>query len=60
MNGQQLLCIQEAVPVDSAPSSAHLHLSEQLLFVYTSTQVLILLISLLVLLQLLTELEPIT
>uniref|UniRef100_A0A3B4VFH5 NACHT and WD repeat domain containing 1 n=1 Tax=Seriola dumerili TaxID=41447 RepID=A0A3B4VFH5_SERDU len=29
MNGQQLLCIQEAVPVDSAPSSVHLHLSEQ-------------------------------
>ncbi|XP_070817792.1 NACHT domain- and WD repeat-containing protein 1 [Chaetodon trifascialis] len=40
-NGQQLLCIQEAVPVDSAPASAHLHLSEQsqLLFVYTCTQV---------------------
>ncbi|XP_034564229.1 NACHT domain- and WD repeat-containing protein 1 [Notolabrus celidotus] len=38
-NGKQLLCIQEAVPVDSTPSSAHLHLSKQLLFVYTSTQV---------------------
>lgn len=39
MNGQQLLCIQEAVPVDSTPSSVHLHLSEQLVFVYTGTQV---------------------
>ncbi|XP_070765714.1 NACHT domain- and WD repeat-containing protein 1 [Enoplosus armatus] len=39
MNGQQVRCIQEAVPVDSAPSSVHLHLSEQLLFVYTGTQV---------------------
>ncbi|XP_071342720.1 NACHT domain- and WD repeat-containing protein 1 [Trachinotus anak] len=41
MNGQQLLCIQEVVPVDSAPSSVHLHLSEQrqLLCVYTRTQV---------------------
>uniref|UniRef100_A0A671VJS9 NACHT and WD repeat domain containing 1 n=1 Tax=Sparus aurata TaxID=8175 RepID=A0A671VJS9_SPAAU len=29
MDGQQLLCIQEAVPVDSAPSSVHLHLCEQ-------------------------------
>ncbi|KAM9761938.1 NACHT domain- and WD repeat-containing protein 1 [Menidia menidia] len=38
-NGQQLLCIQEAVPVDSAPSSVSLHLSEQLLFVHTRTQV---------------------
>uniref|UniRef100_A0A8P4KHN5 NACHT domain-containing protein n=2 Tax=Dicentrarchus labrax TaxID=13489 RepID=A0A8P4KHN5_DICLA len=40
-NGQQLLCIQEAVPVDSAPSTVHIHLSEpsQLLFVYSSTQV---------------------
>uniref|UniRef100_A0A3B4Y3L5 NACHT and WD repeat domain containing 1 n=1 Tax=Seriola lalandi dorsalis TaxID=1841481 RepID=A0A3B4Y3L5_SERLL len=40
MNGQQLLCIQEAVPVDSAPSSVHLHLSEQRqrLCVYTMTQ----------------------
>nr|XP_046248190.1 NACHT domain- and WD repeat-containing protein 1 [Scatophagus argus] len=39
-NGQQLLCIQEVV-VDPAPSSVHLHLSEQnrLLFVYSSTQV---------------------
>lgn len=39
MNGKQLLCIQEAVPVDSAPLSVHLHLSEQLIFVYTRTQV---------------------
>ncbi|XP_029285414.1 NACHT domain- and WD repeat-containing protein 1 [Cottoperca gobio] len=38
VDGQQLLCIQEAVPVDSAPSSVHLHLSEQLIFVYTRTQ----------------------
>ncbi|XP_075340638.1 NACHT domain- and WD repeat-containing protein 1 [Odontesthes bonariensis] len=38
-SGQQLLCIQEAAPVDSAPSSVRLHLSEQLLFVYTRTQV---------------------
>ncbi|RVE74155.1 hypothetical protein OJAV_G00038410 [Oryzias javanicus] len=38
-NGQQLLCIQEAVPLDSTPSSVHLHLSEELLFVYTRTQV---------------------
>uniref|UniRef100_A0A3Q1GBL4 NACHT and WD repeat domain containing 1 n=1 Tax=Acanthochromis polyacanthus TaxID=80966 RepID=A0A3Q1GBL4_9TELE len=37
-NGQQLLCIQEVVPADSTPSSVHLHLSEQLLFVYTRTQ----------------------
>lgn len=39
MNGQQLVCIEEAVPIDSTPSSVHLHLSEQLLFVYTRTQV---------------------
>ncbi|XP_039984385.1 NACHT domain- and WD repeat-containing protein 1 [Xiphias gladius] len=41
MNGQQLLYIQEAVPVDSTPSSVHLHVSEQrqLLCVYTGTQV---------------------
>ncbi|XP_040896943.1 NACHT domain- and WD repeat-containing protein 1 [Toxotes jaculatrix] len=41
MNGQELLCIQEAVPVGSAPSSVHLHLCEQkqLLCVYTRTQV---------------------
>ncbi|KAF6734575.1 NACHT domain- and WD repeat-containing protein 1 [Oryzias melastigma] len=38
-NGQQLLCIQEAVPLDSTPSSVQLHLSEELLFVYTRTQV---------------------
>ncbi|XP_078802631.1 NACHT domain- and WD repeat-containing protein 1 [Oryzias latipes] len=38
-NGQQLLCIQEAAPPDSPPSSVHLHLSEELLFVYTKTQV---------------------
>ncbi|XP_031731172.1 NACHT domain- and WD repeat-containing protein 1 [Anarrhichthys ocellatus] len=39
MDGQQLLCIQEVVPVDSTPSSVHLHLSEQLICVYTRTQV---------------------
>ncbi|XP_068563273.1 NACHT domain- and WD repeat-containing protein 1 [Cebidichthys violaceus] len=39
MDGQQLLCIQEAVPIDSTPSSVHLHLSEQLICVYTRTQV---------------------
>ncbi|XP_069376011.1 NACHT domain- and WD repeat-containing protein 1 [Paralichthys olivaceus] len=41
MKGQQLLCIQEAVPVDSSPSSVHLHLSDQrqLIYVYTCTQV---------------------
>ncbi|XP_047198879.1 NACHT domain- and WD repeat-containing protein 1 [Hippoglossus stenolepis] len=41
MKGQQLLCIQEAVPVDSSPSSVHLHLSEQsqLIYVYSCTQV---------------------
>ncbi|XP_054451988.1 NACHT domain- and WD repeat-containing protein 1, partial [Anoplopoma fimbria] len=39
MDGQQLLCIQEALPVDSTPSSVHLHLSEQLICVYTRTQV---------------------
>ncbi|XP_060890060.1 NACHT domain- and WD repeat-containing protein 1 [Labrus mixtus] len=38
-NGKQLLCIQEAVPVDSAPSSSHLHVSKQLMFVYTNKQV---------------------
>uniref|UniRef100_A0A3B3BH33 NACHT and WD repeat domain containing 1 n=1 Tax=Oryzias melastigma TaxID=30732 RepID=A0A3B3BH33_ORYME len=38
-NGQQLLCIQEAVPLDSTPSSVQLHLSEELLFVHTRTQV---------------------
>lgn len=40
-SGQQLLCIQEAVPADSTPSSVHLHLCEQkqLLCVYTRTQV---------------------
>ncbi|XP_071402923.1 NACHT domain- and WD repeat-containing protein 1 [Centroberyx affinis] len=39
--GRQLFCIQEAVPVDSAPSSVHLHLSDQkdLVYVYTRTQV---------------------
>ncbi|XP_072244931.1 NACHT domain- and WD repeat-containing protein 1 [Leuresthes tenuis] len=36
-SGRQLLCIQEAVP--GTASSVHLHLSEQLLFVYTRTQV---------------------
>ncbi|KAM3876292.1 NACHT domain- and WD repeat-containing protein 1 [Diretmus argenteus] len=41
LTGRQLFCIQEAVPVDSSPSSVHLHLSEQkhLVFVYTETQV---------------------
>lgn len=40
MNGLQLLCIQEAVPVDCGVP-VHLHLSEpsRLLFVYSSTQV---------------------
>lgn len=40
MNGLQLLCIQEAVPVDCG-LPVHLHLSEpsRLLFVYSSTQV---------------------
>lgn len=39
MSGQQLLCIHNVL--DSAPSSAHLHLLEQkrLLFVCSSTQV---------------------
>lgn len=39
VSGQQLLCIQNVL--DSAPSSAHLHLLEQkrLLFVCSSTQV---------------------
>lgn len=40
MNSQQLSCIKEVVPLDSAPSSVHLHLSDQLIFVYTRTQVL--------------------
>ncbi|XP_044216744.1 LOW QUALITY PROTEIN: NACHT domain- and WD repeat-containing protein 1 [Thunnus albacares] len=39
MSGQQLLYIPEAVPVDPAPSSVHLHLSDHLLFVYSGTQV---------------------
>ncbi|KAI3369162.1 hypothetical protein L3Q82_026115 [Scortum barcoo] len=39
MNGKQLLCIQEAVPFGSSPSSVHLHLFEELLFVYNKTQV---------------------
>ncbi|XP_028442434.1 NACHT domain- and WD repeat-containing protein 1 [Perca flavescens] len=38
-DGQQLLCVQEALPFGSAPSSVHLHLSDQLIFVYTRTQV---------------------
>lgn len=52
-NGQQLLCIQEAVPADSTPSSVHLHLCEQkqLLCVYTRTQVQILWISFYILRQ---------
>ncbi|XP_042339711.1 NACHT domain- and WD repeat-containing protein 1 [Plectropomus leopardus] len=41
-DGEQLLCVQGAVPVDSAPSSVHLHLSDQLIFVYTRTQVKVL------------------
>lgn len=40
IDGQQQLCIQEAVPVDSTPSSVFLHLSEELICVYTRTQVL--------------------
>ncbi|XP_041648114.1 NACHT domain- and WD repeat-containing protein 1 [Cheilinus undulatus] len=35
-NGKQLLCIEEAVPVDSF---AHLHLSKQLMFVYIKKEV---------------------
>ncbi|XP_037530358.1 NACHT domain- and WD repeat-containing protein 1 [Nematolebias whitei] len=38
-SGQQLLCIYEAVPVDSVPRAVHLVESDQLLFVYTWTQV---------------------
>uniref|UniRef100_A0A3Q3GWF9 Neurobeachin beta-propeller domain-containing protein n=1 Tax=Labrus bergylta TaxID=56723 RepID=A0A3Q3GWF9_9LABR len=38
-SGKQLLCIQEAMPVDSAPSTSHLHVSKQLMFVYTNKQV---------------------
>ncbi|XP_034737989.1 NACHT domain- and WD repeat-containing protein 1 [Etheostoma cragini] len=41
-DGQQLLCVQEALPIDSAPSSVHLHLSDQMIFVYTRTQVKVL------------------
>uniref|UniRef100_A0A665VJE0 NACHT and WD repeat domain containing 1 n=1 Tax=Echeneis naucrates TaxID=173247 RepID=A0A665VJE0_ECHNA len=41
INGQQLLCIHKAVPVDSAPSAIHIHMCErrQVLYVYTRTQV---------------------
>lgn len=41
MNGQQLLCIHRVL--DPASSSAHLHLFERdrLLFIYSSTQVLL-------------------
>ncbi|XP_029987509.1 NACHT domain- and WD repeat-containing protein 1, partial [Sphaeramia orbicularis] len=41
LTGRQLLCIEEAVPADSAPPSVHLHLSaqRQLLFVHIHTQV---------------------
>ncbi|XP_062251584.1 NACHT domain- and WD repeat-containing protein 1 [Platichthys flesus] len=41
MTGQQLLCIQGAVPVDSSPSPVHFHLSEQsqMIYVHTGTQV---------------------
>ncbi|XP_068599724.1 NACHT domain- and WD repeat-containing protein 1 [Brachionichthys hirsutus] len=40
-SGQQLQCIQEALPADPAPSSVHLHLSEpsRLLFISTRSQV---------------------
>ncbi|XP_054899849.1 LOW QUALITY PROTEIN: NACHT domain- and WD repeat-containing protein 1 [Poeciliopsis prolifica] len=38
-SGQQLFCIQEAGPAGSAPSSAHLQVSDQLLFVHTWMQV---------------------
>ncbi|XP_035987690.1 NACHT domain- and WD repeat-containing protein 1 isoform X2 [Fundulus heteroclitus] len=38
-SGQQLLCIQEAGPAGSAPSSVHLQVSDELMFVYTWTQV---------------------
>ncbi|XP_075997595.1 NACHT domain- and WD repeat-containing protein 1 [Genypterus blacodes] len=39
--GRQLFCVLEAVPVDSTPSSTHLHLSEQrqLIFAHTMNQV---------------------
>ncbi|XP_026178909.1 NACHT domain- and WD repeat-containing protein 1 [Mastacembelus armatus] len=41
LSGQQLICIQEAIPVGSAPLSVHLHLCEQrqVLRVSTRTQV---------------------
>ncbi|MEQ2159143.1 hypothetical protein GOODEAATRI_019542, partial [Goodea atripinnis] len=38
-SGQQLLCIQEAGPAGPAPSSVHLEVSDELLFVYSWTQV---------------------
>ncbi|KAK5617159.1 hypothetical protein CRENBAI_011653 [Crenichthys baileyi] len=38
-SGQQLLCIQEAGPVGPTPSSVHLEVSDELLFVYSWTQV---------------------
>uniref|UniRef100_A0A3Q3SFK5 Uncharacterized protein n=1 Tax=Mastacembelus armatus TaxID=205130 RepID=A0A3Q3SFK5_9TELE len=43
LSGQQLICIQEAIPVGSAPLSVHLHLCEQrqVLRVSTRTQVLL-------------------
>nr|XP_057929905.1 NACHT domain- and WD repeat-containing protein 1 [Doryrhamphus excisus]XP_057929906.1 NACHT domain- and WD repeat-containing protein 1 [Doryrhamphus excisus] len=37
--GEQMLCIQEAWPVDHTPSPVHLHLCGQLIFVYNKTQV---------------------
>ncbi|KAK2835073.1 hypothetical protein Q5P01_015557 [Channa striata] len=40
-NGQQLLCIHEVIPIDSAPSSVRLDVCEQrrMFYVYTRTQV---------------------
>ncbi|KAG7513905.1 NACHT domain-containing and WD repeat-containing 1 [Solea senegalensis] len=39
INGQELLCIQEAVPADSSPLSVHLCDQKQLLWVHSSSQV---------------------
>ncbi|XP_061744693.1 NACHT domain- and WD repeat-containing protein 1-like [Nerophis ophidion] len=38
-SGQQLLCVQEAWPVDHTPSPVHLHLCGQLIFAYNRTHV---------------------
>ncbi|XP_054645596.1 NACHT domain- and WD repeat-containing protein 1 [Dunckerocampus dactyliophorus] len=38
-SGQQMLCIQEAWPVDHTPSPVHMHLCGQLIFVYNKMQV---------------------